>query len=384
MTSSSVAVERATRMLSRIVPPNRNPSCGHDDHSLAQRVERRQPQVDVGVRHEAAARVVQPGEQLGDGALAGTGRTDEGEPLAVRDRQRQVAERRPLGAGVGERHVVGDERAGGRQVDRVGVLGDVGHGVDQLVQLVQRGGRALHRVVQLAELLHRVEQVGQPQHERGDRADGDRVAVHHPPADADDDGHGEHPGGLDQPEVQGADLHRVQVAAVQRLVALVEAPGLLLLAVVRLDDPHAGDALLQRAEVLADLLAHVEVGDVAPALEAHGGDGEDRHDDEHGQRQLPADHQHHQDRDDDEQAGADELQQAPLDQLAHALDVGRHPGHEHAGLVAVVVGHRLGLQPVEDPDAQLAQEALAGDVDRQVLLATEDVVGDRRPRRRRR
>ncbi len=294
----------------------------------------------------------------------------------MRDRQRQVAERRPLGTGVGERDVVGDERAGGRQVDRVRVLGDVGHGVDQLVQLVQRGGRALHRVVQLAELLHRVEQAGQPQHERGDRADGDRAAVHHPPADADDDGHGEHPGGLDQPEVEGADLHRVQVAAVQRVVALVEAPGLLLLTVVRLDDTHAGDALLQRAQVLPDLLAHVEVGEVAPALEAHRGDGQDRHDDEHGERQLPADHQHHQDRDDDEQTGADELQQAPLDQLAHALDVRRHPGHEHARLVAVVVGHRLGLQPLEDTDAQLAQEALAGDVDRQVLLATEDVVGD--------
>ena len=59
------------------------------------------------------------------------------------------------------------------------------------------------------------------------------------------------------------------------------------------------------------------------------------------ERELPADDEQHDEREHQQQAAADELQQAPLDQLGHALDVGGHPRHEHAGLVAIEEGHRL-------------------------------------------
>jgi hypothetical protein len=41
------------------------------------------------------------------------------------------------------------------------MLGHVGDGVHQPVQLVQRRRRALHRVVELRQLLHRIEQIGE-------------------------------------------------------------------------------------------------------------------------------------------------------------------------------------------------------------------------------
>ena len=103
---------------------------------------------------------------------------------------------------------------------------------------------------------------------------------------------------------------------------------------------------------------------------------EDRQDEQHDERELPADDDQHDERDDEQQAGTDELQQPPLDQLAHALDVGRHPRHEHARLVAVEERHRLRLQAVEHADPQVAEEALAGLVDRHVLLPADEVVDD--------
>ena len=116
-------------------------------------------------------------------------------------------------------------------------------------------------------------------------------------------------------------------------------------------------------------LAHVEVRHVRLALEA-------RRDPDDGRTnsttisvscQLISGHQderHHQ-----QQAGGDELQQTPLDEFAHALDVGRHAADQHAGLVAIEERHRLRLQPVEHRDAQ-SQETLTGPVDGQVLQST--------------
>ena len=49
---------------------------------------------------------------------------------------------------------------------------------------------------------------------------------------------------------------------------------------------------------------------------------------------------------------------------------------EHARLVAIEERHRLRLQAVEHPDAQVAQEALAGVVDGHELLAPDEVVDD--------
>ena len=93
--------------------------------------------------------------------------------------------------------------------------------------------------------------------------------------------------------------------------------------------------------------------------------------------QLPRRDEGEDQREPDEQDRRDELQQPPLHELAHRLDVGGHPGDEHARLVPVEERQRLALDVVEHADAQVAQESLAGPIDQDVLLASRQV---RRPR----
>ena len=107
---------RAMRMLSAIVPPNRKPSCGTTtirsrSEASGAGADRRPPKVtcpSVGSYSRAM--------QLGERALAGAGRTDEREPLAVADGERHVASAparsAPRSVNV---DVVGDERTGRRQ-----------------------------------------------------------------------------------------------------------------------------------------------------------------------------------------------------------------------------------------------------------------------------
>ena len=165
----------------------------------------------------------------------------------------------------------------------------------------------------------------------------------------------------------------MEVRSVERAVGAEESPGLLALAVIGLDDPYPGDRLLQRGEVLAHLVAHVEIRLVRLTLEPHRRCNHHGQDEHHGQQQLPTDGRHHHQGDHQQQNRADELEQTPLDELGHALDVGGHAGHQHARLVAVEERHRLRLQPVEHPHPQVAQEAFTRLVDGEVLQARGDV-----------
>ncbi|TPW16398.1 MAG: hypothetical protein FD127_141 [Acidimicrobiaceae bacterium] len=115
---------------------------------------------------------------------------------------------------------------------------------------------------------------------------------------------------------------------------------------------------------------------IRQSLEAHRRRREHRQDQHHGEQQLPAHRAHHHECDQEQQAGAHELEQAPLDELPHALDVGGHPANQHAGLVAIEERHRLSLHPVEHPEPKLAQEAFPRRVDREVLLPADQVVDD--------
>ena len=150
---------------------------------------------------------------------------------------------------------------------RVPAVDDVGLGVEDAEQLVERRRRRLHRVVQLRQLLHGLEQLGEEQHGSDHRADRDVAPVHQPAADADDQRRGEDPTRLDQAEIPGGDLDAVDVGVEEAAVGLDEPPGLLGLTGVRLDHPDAGDALLQGRHVVADVLADVEVRGVRVALE---------------------------------------------------------------------------------------------------------------------
>ena len=143
------------------------------------------------------------------------------------------------------------------------------------------------RVVELRELLHRLEELGEEQHGGDDDADLDLASGVQPTADADDDRRCEHPGRFDETEVPGRHLHAVDVRVVELPVRLLEAAALLGLTGVGLDDPDPGDPFLQRGEVLADVLANIEVGSVGVTLELARRHDDDRHHEQPDERELP-------------------------------------------------------------------------------------------------
>ncbi len=254
---------------------------------------------------------------------------------------------------------------------------DLWLGVEDLEHLVERGRGRLDRVVELRQLLHRLEQARQQQHDGDHGADRHLPVLRQPASCADRDRRGEHTAELDHAEVPGRDFDAPQVGVVQRPVGAPEAAVLLGFAGVGLDHPHPGDVLLQRRQIVTDPLADGQVGLVRLTLESNRGNRYERQHEQRQQRELPRHDQQHRQRQRDQQSSRDELQQAPLHELAHRFDVGRHARHQHAGLVAVEEGQRLALDVPEQTQPQRPQESFAGDVDVDVLLAAAEIGDDR-------
>ena len=131
------------------------------------------------------------------------------------------------------------------------------------------------------------------------------------------------------------------------------------LAAERLHDAHALEPLLQRAEVGRDAVADVEVGLVRHPPEPAAREEHRRHDHEHAERELPRQHEDHDDRADEQEDVLDEQHEALRDQLLHRVDVGGHAGDDPAGLLGLEVVERQRHEVAEQPVAHAAQEALA-------------------------
>ncbi len=348
-----------------------------DRDPLAQRVERRGAQVDAPVGHGALGRVVEAGHQLRQGRLPRTGGPDQRQPLPRLDHQVDVAEHLGGVGCVGEPDAGHHDRPPRRQVDGVGCLGDVGLGVEQLVQLLEPGPARLHLVEQLRQLLHRVEQVRQRQHEEGDGADGEGVVDHHPTTDQHHQGRRPGPGHLDHRQVPGLDPHRTHVGPVQAPVAALEAIGLDALPGVGLDDPHPGQPLLEVGQHEADAIPHGQVGGVGVTLELDAGQHHERQRDGDDEQEGRRRHRQQAQGDHDQQHARHELQEAELHQLLESVDVGGHPADDDARLLPVVEGHRQAEQVAEDPGAHVAQEALADAGDEDDLGAVDEEADQR-------
>ena len=78
------------------------------------------------------------------------------------------------------------------------------------------------------------------------------------------------------------------------------------LAAERLHDPDSREAFLQRGEVVADPLAHLEVGAVRLAPEPARRERHRRHDDQDAQRELPAHDEDHDERPEEQQRVLDD------------------------------------------------------------------------------
>ena len=97
------------------------------------------------------------------------------------------------------------------------------------------------------------------------------------------------------------------------------------------------------------------------------------------------------DRTDEQQHCRDDLDESAADEVAHEVDVARHPGDQLAGLGTVVIGEAEALQLVEDLVAHVERGAVArprrevalqearetacgGDRDERERVAPDDVV----------
>ena len=145
---------------------------GDDAELAAQRVQRHALDVVAVDAHVPGGGVVEAGDQLGQGGLAGPGGPDEGHRLPRRDAQVDVAQHGHVGV-VAEGHVVEDDLPlDGGQLHGVGRLGDGGLGREQGAQLEDRGLALLEAVVLLHQQLDGGEEAVQVQEEGHQGADG--------------------------------------------------------------------------------------------------------------------------------------------------------------------------------------------------------------------
>ena len=148
---------------------------GDQRHLRAQGALLDGPHVDAVDQHISVGDVVEAGDQVGDGGLAGAGLADQRHGLAGLDGEVDVLQHRLVGL-VGE----GDAAQLDAAVDPahrrgVGGVDDARLGVQQLQHLLAAGHRRLHGGVELAELLDRLEEAADVGQEGDDHADRDRV-----------------------------------------------------------------------------------------------------------------------------------------------------------------------------------------------------------------
>ena len=198
---------------------------------------------------------------------------------------------------------------------------------EQLAKLDDRGAALLIVGVQLDELLDRGEERVEVQHERGQLAEAQLVAQHHPPADEQQRGHAGHADDGGARAVDGGDVpgEVVGVAVAAGEPAMVD--DVAVLAVVRGDDAGALQALGQVGEHRGDGVALAAVADVGGAPEPDGRRQQQRHHKQQRDRgQLGVVAEQH-DRDEHHgQALHGELGQAFLEKLLQRFDVGASSG----------------------------------------------------------
>jgi hypothetical protein len=337
-------------------------------HRLRQRTVREVAQVDAVEAHRAGVRVDEPGQQGGQGALAGGGRADQGDRAAGVHLEGHLAEQRRLGLiGVGQPV---DHEAGAAAVARQPALA-VRHragGVDDPLDALEADHAAGEVAQQPADRPdregHDREQVGHRHHVArvalAVEDPGDAHAQHHHDAEVGQGGQG---------RVEGSAVVADLGVDVAQLGGLGGEPlGLLGLAAEGLDHERPVEGLVSD---LADLGAQL-LGPRRPHL---GTPLIDDVDDDHGGEDQQPDHRHHDvghqhldDGDHHHRQGPDRHRQR-CDRPPGGLDVGVGVGQQLTGGVALVPAHRqrevlaghgptgVGLHPeLHEPSAEPARD----------------------------
>ncbi len=308
----------------------------------------------------ARLRAVQSRDQLGQGRLARTGRTDQRHPLLGPDLQVDVVQHRAARhirvGDTGQRH--GRGTTGRRTV--VGAVGDHRRGfVHDPDEACQPGRCRLGVVEQHQRGVDRAEETGEVQGGRGGRTDR-RGTVAHQKEPGDE--HGGQPQVLGdvQPAVEAQ--HQLDAAHGQfdrRARAFGDPPAVILLQPVRPYGPRSADRVQQLLLLSAggDALLGVQGNGVAhiPArgVRLH------RHRDQRGQQEPPVQQGERAQRQHDRQRGPRQLGQRPAHGVGDPRNIPRDTGVEvtGTGLLHPVQGERQG--PLDEEFAQPRERGLA-------------------------
>ena len=333
--------------------------------------------------HRAAAHVVEAGQQQAERGLAGARRPDHGDGLTRPDLKRQPAQDRLRGH-VAELHVVEhDPVRVGRQVDRVGLVGDRRLGVDHLEDPDHAGPRLLADRHQVGDDPDRAGQGSEVAGEREEGTEGDVAADSQPAAEQQHPNQAERRDRGQRRVVAGGEPHHPEPGAEQEPARPLQPLHLLLFLAEPLDHADAADGLVDDPGHVADHLLSLPAGGEELLARGdrdqpeRGGNG-DRH-----QREQRRQDDHDDDRENEQDAAAQD-ERHPLEQLLHHVDVGDRPADELPGVDlvlarAVQVGQRLeqlGPHFVLDVKCHLAA-AVATHVDAEEVRDRRDHQADR-------
>ena len=314
--------------------------------------------------------LVEPADQVDDGALARAGLAHQGDGLARLDVQIEVREHGLLRV-VGKAHMLEADAARDALpvlppgLDDVAVLLHHFRGVHHLDRRVdktddplRRGLSALEVGEDGGELLDGVEEAGRVGDEghQGtgrDLADEGVLGVQDAlTAQIQSETGADGPQGDDQREERRVDQGRFDGGLAHAPGDLPELLGVLLLIDQRLSGHRSHDALVEGAGDAAVVLSRFPLVLEDRPLQKEGDDGQRRHHRQHQQRQLPVLDEHDDEAQERVAGGPEQVHHAPGHHLGEAAHVADHPGHEipHGGLVVVGEGLVLELQKPVLPD----------------------------------
>ena len=157
----------------------------------------------------------------------------------------------------------------------------------------------------------------------------------------------------------------------------LEEADLRLLAREGADQPHAGVVLLRLRGDIGEAGLDALEALMNPAAEVLHQDAGQRHRRQRHQRQIGADAQHEEQREDAEEDRVGAVHQRRAQQHAHRIQVVRHARHDVAGAVALIKARVLLLQLAEQVVAQVELD-LARDADQNPALRVEKDALDQR------
>ena len=260
-----------------------------------------------------------------------------------------------------------DGAAGAAGRGRCGRVGDLGLAVEHREDALGGRHRRLEDVELLGEVLHGLVKALDVLEEGHEAAEAQRPADDLHAAVAEQQRHGQRPDELDDREEDRVGLHGAEEGLAVLVVDACKARRRRALAREELDDVDAAQVLVEIGVHPRHLLADGAEGAAHPAAEEDRRAEEQRQHREGDEREPPVDGEHRGDDADHGEQVAEDRDRPAGEELLEHLDVAADARHQPAGGVAVEVRERLGLDPVENRQAQVHHGALADAVGQQRL-----------------